>query len=180
MLARLAIGSAMTAACATGGALVQTPDAPPQERRIAMTARQYAYEPGVVRVNQGDTIRLRIEAADVVHGFFLEGHDLEALLVPQSPFLLVSRPSEPAAEPEKREEIAFVAGRPGKFRFRCSHTCGTMHPFMVGELVVAPNRLYGAGLGAFVGMLLAGGVLALWGRESLAGARPPAGMGPPA
>jgi heme/copper-type cytochrome/quinol oxidase subunit 2 len=120
-----------------------------------MTARQYAFDPPVLRVNKGDTIRLRITSLDVIHGLYLEGFDLDIKIIPDSPYLEVSHPSRPDESAKKVEEVVFVADRTGKFRYRCSHTCGTMHPFMQGELVVAPNRLLGAGVGGSVGLLLA-------------------------
>lgn len=133
-----------------------------------MTARQYAYDPPVLKVNQGDMIRLRIESTDVLHGFYLEGYAIDAKIIPESPYVELTNPSRPQERSKKVEEIVFVAERTGKFRYRCSHTCGTMHPFMSGELVVAPNRLFGAGLGSVVGLLLAGSLLSFWdGRSKL-------------
>ena len=127
-----------------------------------MTARQYAFDPAVIRVNRGDTLRVQITSVDVVHGFYVEGYDIDATILPQSPYLELSHPSRPKEPAKKVNEIVFVADRAGKFRFRCSQTCGTMHPFMNGELVVAPNRLFGAGLGGAVGVLLAGCAISLW------------------
>ena len=144
------------------GALLVTPTAPPQERRIEMKVRQYAYNPPIIKVNRGDTIRLRFESEDVVHGFYLEGYDIDASIIPQSPYVEVWRPSSPEDTRQKVEELVFVANRTGKFRYRCSHTCGTMHPFMSGEFVVAPNRLFAAGLGGCIGLLLAGALTSLW------------------
>jgi hypothetical protein len=43
-----------------------------------------------------------------------------------------------------------------------------MHPFMQGELVVAPNRLLGAGVGGLVGVLLAAAFMALVGPRGTA------------
>ena len=145
---------------AVGGVLLQ-PSAPPQERRVKMTARQYAFDPPVLKVNRGDTVRLRITSLDVIHGMYLEAFDINVLIVPDSPYLELTRPSRPGEPAEKVEEVIFVADKTGKFRLRCSHTCGPLHPFMQGELVVAPNRLLGAGVGGFVGLLLAATVVAL-------------------
>lgn len=66
-------------------------------------------------------------------------------------------------EPETVQEVVFVASRAGKFRYRCSMTCGAMHPFMVGELIVGPNRLLQLANAAALG-LLACGLLWAWNR----------------
>ena len=159
---KVAVAVFVVAGCALVGALIPRPSAAPQERRIKMKARQYAFDPPVLRVNQGDTVRLQISSVDVVHGFYLEGYDIDARIVPQSPYMELSRPSHPEESPQKVDQIVFVANRTGKFRYRCSHTCGTMHPFMNGEMVVAPNRLFGVGIGSAIGFCLAGCALSLW------------------
>lgn len=143
---------------ALGGALLQ-PSAAPQERRIKMTARQYAFDPAVLRVNKGDTVRLRVTSLDVIHGLYMEAFDFNVKIIPDSPYLELSHPSRPDEPAEKVEEVVFVADKTGKFRYRCSHTCGSMHPFMQGELVVAPNRLLGAGAGGLIGLLLGAAVM---------------------
>jgi plastocyanin len=129
----------------------------PTTRNLDIKARQYAYEPSVIRVNSGDTLRVRLASLDVVHGFYVEGHDVDAEIPPQQNTFLVRNPSK-GKEWRETDELVFIAGNPGKYRFRCSHTCGTMHPFMLGELIVEPNVPLRAGLGSlaglFVGMLL--------------------------
>ena len=144
----------LTAGAAVAGGMLPRPSAPPQERKIKMTVRQYAYDPAVLRVNKGDTVRLRITSVDVIHGLYLEGFDINIKIIPDSPYLEVSYPARPEEPAKKVEEVIFVADRTGKFRYRCSHTCGPMHPFMQGELVVAPNRLLGGSVGGLVGLLL--------------------------
>lgn len=114
---------------------------------IQITARQYAFLPHRIEVEPGDEVHLRLVSTDVVHGFFLEGHDIEAEIRPGSPFARVRHPSTDEGFQEV-EEIVFTAGRPGKYRYRCSVTCGTLHPFMQGEMIVRPNRLYRASLAA--------------------------------
>jgi cytochrome c oxidase subunit 2 len=164
-IGRFASGLILVGAGAASGILLQSA-APPQERRVKMTARQYAFDPPVLRVNRGDTLRLRIKSLDVTHGFFLEAFDLDISIIPDSPYLEVSHPSRPGEPPQKLEEIVIVADKPGKFRYRCSRTCGPMHPFMQGELVVAPNRLLGGSIGGFVGLVVAGALAALRGRPA--------------
>lgn len=104
--------------------------AEPVTRQITMTAGQFAYDPPVLRLNQGDRVTLTLQAADVVHGFYLDGYGLERRVEPGLP-----------------KKVEFVAGRVGKFRYRCSVSCGTLHPFMIGELIVAPNLVFARAVG---------------------------------
>jgi len=46
------------------------------------------------------------------------------------------------ADWDRTAEIEFVADKPGKFTFRCTQTCGNLHPFMTGDLIVKPNTHY--------------------------------------
>jgi cytochrome c oxidase subunit II len=140
-----------------GFLLAYVKHASPQERSFTITARKYAYDPPVLRVNRGDQVHIRLVAKDVTHGFFLEGYDLDAKVRPQNPTFWVRHPSR-KDNYQEADEISFVANRAGKFRYRCSTTCGYMHPFMQGELIVSPNYLYstavGMSLALAVGMLL--------------------------
>jgi hypothetical protein len=43
---------------------------------------------------------------------------------------------------QRVSSVRFVANRTGKFTFRCTETCGNLHPFMTGELIVRPNIAY--------------------------------------
>ena len=127
----------------------------PQERFFTISARQYAYSPAIIKVNTGDRVHIRLLSQDVIHGFFLEGYDIDAQIDPARMDFEVRHPSRPEQEPVRVREIVFTADRVGKFRYRCSHTCGYLHPFMLGEFVVEPNYPYRAGLGAMVGLPLA-------------------------
>ena len=131
--------------------------AAPQERTFTITAHKYAYEPNILRVNRGDRIHIRLLASDVTHGFYLEGYDMDAKARPEDPTFWMRHPST-GGEYQTVQEITFVANHPGKFRYRCSQTCGYMHPFMQGELIVRPNYLFstsvGLSLGLMAGMLL--------------------------
>ena len=116
-------------------------------RTVEIMSHQYAYEPHRIVVDPGTEVHLRLVSTDVVHGFYLEGHDIEAEIRPGSLITWVRNPSS-GEDFRETEEIVFTAGRPGKYRFRCSVTCGTLHPFMQGEMIVRPNRLYHLGLTA--------------------------------
>ena len=89
---------------------------------ITLDARMFAFEPGRLRVNQGDRVTVILHSTDVVHGLYIDGYDVDII-----------------AEPGRPAQASFVADKLGKFRYRCSVSCGAMHPFMIGELIVGPN-----------------------------------------
>jgi heme/copper-type cytochrome/quinol oxidase subunit 2 len=120
------------------------PSAPAQERHIDLTARRFEYDPGTVRVNRGDTVIIKLQADDVVHGLYIDGYDVST-----------------QAEPGQPGELKFVADRTGAFHIRCSVPCGNLHPFMIGKLIVGPNLTW---LRAVLASLiaLAGALVAFW------------------
>lgn len=140
----------------------------PQERTLTITAHKYAYDPPILRVNQGDRLRIRLIARDVTHGFYLEGYDLDAKVRPDNPTFWLRQPSK-GERYEEVEEIHFVANHTGKFHYRCSITCGYMHPFMQGELIVTPNYLYAVSVGLSLALAAAMLLIVL---------RPPSGAEP--
>ncbi|HEY5729762.1 MAG TPA: cupredoxin domain-containing protein [Anaerolineales bacterium] len=95
----------------------------PQERILEIDARQYAYSPSEIRVNQGDVVTLHLVSTDVVHGIYIDGYDLSI-----------------EADPGQTAILTFTADKLGSFRFRCNVTCGAMHPFMIGKLTVGTNN----------------------------------------
>ena len=124
----------------------------PTSMDLTIKARQYAYDPPVLHVNYGDTLRIKLVSLDVTHGFFLEGYDIDAKVNAQRKTFMFRHPSE-GEDWTEVEDFVFVANRKGKFRYRCSQTCGSMHPFMQGELIVKPNLPFYAGIGGVLGLL---------------------------
>jgi heme/copper-type cytochrome/quinol oxidase subunit 2 len=116
----------------------------PVTHQVTMTADQFAFDPPVLRVNQGDRVLVTLQATDVVHGFYLDGYGLETRV-----------------EPGIAQQVEFVADRVGKYRYRCSVSCGALHPFMIGELVVGPNLTFVRAVGLLF-VVLAGTLFYLW------------------
>jgi heme/copper-type cytochrome/quinol oxidase subunit 2 len=135
---RLVIVGFTVVACAILSILLAHKTLVPETRDFHVRARQYAYEPGVINVNKGDTVRIRLSSLDVVHGFYLEGHGIDAEVYPMQPNLRLKDPMQKDGFREV-EEIVFLADKVGKFRYRCSHTC--------------------AGVGATIGVFIAAGFL---------------------
>lgn len=115
---------------------------PPAERTFQIKASQFAYSPAVLAVNPGDRVTIELLATDVVHGVSIDGYELEA-----------------TSDPGQTARLTFVADRQGSFRFRCTVTCGNLHPFMIGKLQVGQNALLWRGALLSVLVLVAG----VWG-----------------
>ncbi len=121
-----------------------TPPTAPADRHIHVDAASFAYSPSVISVNPGDRVTLEFSSTDVVHGLYLDGYGLSL-----------------TAEPGQTARLTFTADRPGSFRFRCSVTCGPLHPFMIGKLNVGPNWLLYRAIGLAMLAALSGLLLAM-------------------
>ena len=118
--------------------------AQPTTHHVTMSMKQFAFDPPVLRINQGDRVILTLQATDVVHGFYLDGYGLETRV-----------------EPGISQQVEFVADQTGKFRYRCAVSCGALHPFMIGEMVVGPNVVFMRAVGLAL-VALAATLFYLW------------------
>ena len=96
------------------------------DKEFTIWARQFDFTPAVITVQQGDYVRVNLKTADVAHGFYIDGYDIN---------IKVSG--------GETESVEFVADKAGTFKTRCSVTCGPFHPFVAGKFVVqqSPNIL---------------------------------------
>jgi len=111
----------------------------PTKRIFHVDASSFAFSPAELKVNPGDQVTIELTSSDVVHGLYLDGYDLQI-----------------SADPGQTTELTFIADQAGSFRFRCSVTCGDLHPFMIGKLHVGPNLLLWRGAGLAILAALAG------------------------
>ncbi|HWQ84596.1 MAG TPA: cupredoxin domain-containing protein [Anaerolineales bacterium] len=98
--------------------------APPTERIFRIEASRWAYSPAVLAVNPGDRVTIELAATDVVHGLGIDGYHVAT-----------------TSDPGQTSRMTFVADQAGTYRFRCTVTCGNLHPFMIGKLQVGENSL---------------------------------------
>jgi len=108
----------------------------PTVRHITIDASQFEYSPSTITVNQGDVVQIQLVSDDVTHGFYLDSYGVSTVAPPGHPNM-----------------VQFVADRVGTFRFRCSHTCGPLHPFMIGQLTITPASRANPGPFAASGIL---------------------------
>ncbi len=111
----------------------------PAERHFRIEANSFQYTPEAIQVSPGDHVTIDLVPTDVVHGLYLDGYDLNV-----------------TADPGQTATLSFVADRAGSFRFRCSVTCGALHPFMIGKLNVGSNDLLWRAIGLGLLALVAG------------------------
>lgn len=105
------------------------------DREIEVIARQFAYDPPIIKVNRGDRVAITLKSADMLHGFYIDGYGIDK-----------------EVRPDETVRFAFIANKSGKFGIRCSHTCGVFHPFMIGSLIVEPNYLFPGSMGLCFGL----------------------------
>lgn len=144
-------------------ALAQLTAKPPAARHIHVESFRYGKDPHEIRVNRGDRLHLTFSARDTGHSFFLDEFDIDAKVSPGRREVLLFRPSDPQAAPERAREVELTAVHPGLLRYlvskssyRCHVWCGPMHAFEHGELIIEPNTLLWAGLGLLLGIPLVG------------------------
>jgi heme/copper-type cytochrome/quinol oxidase subunit 2 len=111
------------------------------EQVVPISASQYAFDPAEITVQAGQRVFLEISSTDVVHGIYIDGYELQA-----------------TADVGRIQTLEFKADSPGTYTFRCSVTCGPLHPFMVGKLHVVPDYKWirligGSALAVMAGMI---------------------------
>jgi len=113
--------------------------------RISLEAKKYGYSSSRILVNKGDTVVLKPSSLDATHGFLLDGYPVEFIMRKGAVFLKYNWEDDDGklqSDWDRVSEVEFTADKAGKFIFRCTQTCGNLHPFMTGELIVRPNNAY--------------------------------------
>lgn len=88
------------------------------ERTIHIGVRKYAWDPGELRVKEGELVRLIIHNADVMHGIAIPGLDVNVDIPPEGAI------------------VEFVATKKGQEEFFCSVYCGEGHMEMRGKIII--------------------------------------------
>ncbi|MBS3123348.1 cupredoxin domain-containing protein [Candidatus Woesearchaeota archaeon] len=111
-----------TSETATGAVVSEVDEAQNGDfREIEVISKQYDFSPSVIKVKQGEKIRLRLKSVDVPHSLAIK-----------APFLNVNQYVEAGTD----EVIEFTATDKGEFPFWCAIYCGNGHREMRGSLVV--------------------------------------------
>ncbi|MFQ5473597.1 MAG: cupredoxin domain-containing protein, partial [Dehalococcoidia bacterium] len=95
---------------------------------VWMSATRSHFTPDVIRVKQGDTVKLHItnieQTRDATHGFAIADYNLQTSL-----------------EPGEVANFEFVADKAGAYNFYCTEFCSALHLEMAGWLLVEPSAV---------------------------------------
>lgn len=140
-IARTALASFMAiVALVSPALLVQAQEGLPEKppRIIQVTAKNFEFEPSVIRVKVGGKIQLKLTSVDRTHGIHID------------PFPEGRQPNTPPGlsftygdyclklKKDLTETLEFTAQAPGTYAFSCCKKCGTGHGRMKGQIIVEP------------------------------------------
>lgn len=91
----------------------------PTPRTVSVTARQWTFEPLVIRLQRGERAVLAITSTDVAHGILIPALNVNARL-----------------EPGATVRVEVTPTIAGTFPMICNVWCGAGHPSMRGTIVV--------------------------------------------
>ncbi len=122
-------------------------------------------------LNIGDKVILKVYSIDVAHGLWIDGYSERKIQVeypdwyPDSfknslgsktgKVLLIKNPLTNDPFSMDLVMVTFIADTPGRFTLRCAVTCGSFHPYMLGQIKIRPHAVLYLALGsaAIVGAL---------------------------
>ncbi len=94
----------------------------PGQYEVRMVAQVWSFEPGEIRVPAGSTVTFVTTSKDVVHGLFIPGTNVNAMLLPGQITRVTAR-----------------FDRPGEYQLLCHEYCGIAHHIMAGKVIVTPR-----------------------------------------
>ena len=115
-------------------------------REFRISASQWYFGPGIIKVNPGETVRFIVTSVDITHGFAINEMDVNLPLAPSG---------------EVAHEVVIPADIPeGTYTMYCSVFCGIGHPYMKGSIIIGDP---GVGIGRilpYVATLVMAGMFA--------------------
>ncbi|WP_448377705.1 cytochrome c oxidase subunit II, partial [Fervidobacterium sp.] len=97
-------------------AVVQTG---PNQYTVYVLAFAFGYQPNPIEVPKGAEIIFKITSPDVIHGFHVEGTNINVEVLPG-----------------EVSTVRYIFKKPGEYRIICNQYCGLGHQNMFGKIVV--------------------------------------------
>jgi len=102
----------------TQGELIQVA---PGRYEAHVVSRMFSFKPSPLKVPKGSTVDFYLTSQDVVHGFYVDGTDVNLMAIPGT---------------VNYAQAHF--DKPGKFHVLCHEYCGLGHQDMAGVIEVTP------------------------------------------
>jgi cytochrome c oxidase subunit 2 len=97
---------------------ISSPSDADQVHEVEVMAKKFAFDPPVIQVTAGESVRLVIRSADGVHGFAIHGLKIDVQIPRGAPV-----------------PVEFTAPPAGRYEIACSEFCGNGHGQMKAMLV---------------------------------------------
>ena len=94
----------------------------PGRYEVRMTSQIWTYAPNEIRVPAGSTVTFIATSKDVIHGLFIPGANVNAMLLPGQ----ITR-------------VSARFERPGEYPLLCHEYCGIAHHTMWARVIVVPR-----------------------------------------
>lgn len=98
----------------------------PNEYELQMVSRMWAFQPSTVRLPKGSTVDLYVTSEDIIHGFKVEGKNINLMAVPGT-----------------INYMRVTFDEPGEYLYACHEFCGAAHHTMAGRFIIEDD-LYDA------------------------------------
>ncbi len=98
-------------------------------REFRISARQWSYEPAVIKVNPGEKVRFIITSTDIKHGFAINELGINLYMEPETELT--------------HETVVPIDIAPGVYTMYCSVFCGIGHPYMKGNIIIGDPATFG-------------------------------------
>ncbi len=93
----------------------------PNQYEVYILGQAWSYQPAQITIPKGATVTFYVTSKDVIHGFDLQGTNINMMIIPGQISTLTA-----------------TFDTPGEYKFICNEYCGIGHQTMFGTLVVEP------------------------------------------
>ena len=104
----------VTGSTITGGSVIGSEDLPAESvREFNINASRFAFNPAIIKVKEGDRVKIRVQNTDTIHGISIPDFNVRG-----------------------KEFVEFIATKKGTYTFYCGTYCGSEHSEMRGTFIV--------------------------------------------
>ena len=93
----------------------------PHRYEAHVVSKMFSFKPSPLKIPKGSTVDFYLTSQDVVHGFYIDGTDVNLMAIPNA---------------VNYAQVRF--DKPGKYQVLCHEFCGLGHQDMVGTVEVTP------------------------------------------